>query len=140
MAREESLTHQSHIRCHHQVAYLPPEYLISSGSAAADGVCSHKHAFISQYLACVCYPNNMTLPTRKCVRLLHHYFHPCTVANDCAVDGVQWDTYSFAILLAFLFTEQPPYHQLHNNQIFMQVRTRGISQFTACNTSHSPIG
>ena len=38
------------------------------------------------------------------------------------------DTYSFAILLAFLFTEQPPYHQLRNNQIFIQVRTRGISQ------------
>merc|ERR1719174_1846979 len=59
------------------VAYLPPEYLMSSDAANGSGT--------------------------------------------GAVNGMHWDTYSFAILLAFLFTERPPYHQLHNEEICIQV-------------------
>jgi len=70
------------------VAYLPPEYMMSAGSAGGTG----------------------------------------------GVNGMHWDTYSFAILLAFLFTERPPYKHLHNDQTCIQVSTHPPRSSLRCRT------
>ena len=104
----------TYFRCY-QVAYLPPEYLMSAGSAGG------------LFLQYTC--KSALILMRKIHNIMSQIHR-----RTGAVNGMHWDTYSFAILLAFLFTERPPYHQLHNEEICIQVSTHHTHTHTHTHT------